>query len=977
MDLQFRVVTASSLLVFLLSFALSGHAQSDSNERPRARNFDVPRLPLSDALRTFSDQSGVQYGYLPTSPEEEKVLVGPLKGQYTIEDALRALLPEGFDFAWTNQRTVSVLSPIETTAPSMPTGAADGVVISDQRLIESDRRQIEAMLVRDTRLWSLEFELPSLIVLEQADIGSLGASTAAEVLEYLPQQPYMRASGLRVGGEQYADLRGLGPDSTLVLINGRRVNASATSIDWNAVDLNTIPLAAINRIEILLDSMAARAGADSTAGVINFILKDHYGAPTVEAHYGAASGGAEEARLSLGADGSFGSLSVSGLIDYFSRKELPGAERELWRDQDYRRFGSADLRSPDSNPGNITSTSFANLPGLTSRFAAVPTQDADTTLTIDDFRSTADTRNLESAYAIRSIVPAARRLSFVGSATLALPRRMSAFGELLIADRVSELHNLPTAVSSVVVPPTNPFNPFKVPVIANLRLSGVGPQLETIDALFTRVLLGLRREGVRWTSELSVLYEQDSAEHTSANALNPARVADALAQTDPSLSLNVFDDGLGAAPDVLRTLVTPSIKREFVSRETQLHATVNGLLFDLPSGSITALIGVEYRRPEVSVNALTKGDGHRSVSAAFTELQVPLWGGGHSMAGNALELNLASRWDRYDDVGNTWNSHAALAWRPNSHLQLRASFGTSFRPPSLWEMYQPVSSFPAALPDPKRHNELASHTVTVGGNPDLEPARAKSWSLGVRLKPHESRDIELAGNWWHVDIDQRLTPVTVNALFAREDLFPGRVRRAQPSEADIAAGLPGRLLALDFRSANLGRLSADGLDLSLQSAIDSKFGRFSPSVSATWISRFETVDVPGMAVDNRVAHASIFGTIPRWRVVAGLNWTDSAISVTSTVRFVSRYDDFNVLQNRSTERDIRSHALVDVQASWDLSGTVSNAPSLWKGMRLTAGVSNVFDRGPQFAEAGGYFGFDPTQGELRQRFAYARLGKRF
>jgi iron complex outermembrane recepter protein len=142
------------------------------------------------------------------------------------------------------------------------------------------------------------------------------------------------------------------------------------------------------------------------------------------------------------------------------------------------------------------------------------------------------------------------------------------------------------------------------------------------------------------------------------------------------------------------------------------------------------------------------------------------------------------------------------------------------------------------------------------------------------------------------------------------------------------------------------------------------------------MNKFTTVDVPGMGVTDRVALASIFGTIPRWHVVGRIDWTQGAASATAAVRFISRYDDFNVLQIRPSDHDIEPHALVDLQGSIDVG---SSAPSetFWRDMRLTIGIENVFDSEPPFAEAGAFFGFDFTQGNLRKRFSYLRLTKRF
>src|SRR5690606_39234292 len=170
------------------------------------------------------------------------------------------------------------------------------------------------------------------------------------------------------GGSQHAELRGLGADNTLVLINGRRAMPSAPSIASNAFDLNTIPLAAIERIEVLSDSASAVYGADAMGGVINLILRKEIPRPVLDVHFGGADGGAEERRISLSSGYSTARLRGSIVLDYFERETLLGEERERWRDQDFQRYGGVDRRSRAASPGTVSSLTTENLPGLSQSF---------------------------------------------------------------------------------------------------------------------------------------------------------------------------------------------------------------------------------------------------------------------------------------------------------------------------------------------------------------------------------------------------------------------------------------------------------------------------------------------------------------------------------------------------------------------------------------------------------------------------------
>lgn len=292
LSIRARTAASFAIIVGLLSIPVCARGAPQEPEY----DLDIPRLGVTEALAKFSDQTQLQYGYLPESEAEERILVGPLKCRCTVQQAMDRLLPSGFSFGWINDNSILIHSP--QPAPT------------DVARYTTARGILERVLVTDSRLWSLELDLPSLVVFERDDIAALGASTVPELLEYLPQQPYLRSAGFRNAGEQYADLRGLGPDMTLILINGRRVSASATSFDSNAFDLNAIPLSAVERVEVLLDSMSVTAGADAIGGIINLVLKQQFGRPQLELGYGSASGGAAELRGSLAADHTTESLQI-------------------------------------------------------------------------------------------------------------------------------------------------------------------------------------------------------------------------------------------------------------------------------------------------------------------------------------------------------------------------------------------------------------------------------------------------------------------------------------------------------------------------------------------------------------------------------------------------------------------------------------------------------------------------------------------
>ena len=182
------------------------------------------------------------------------------------------------------------------------------------------------------------------------------------------------------------------------------------------------------------DSTSAIYGADAIGGVVNIVLRENIPEPRLDIDYGAADGGAVERHAAFGASGSYGRARGSIVLDYFDRSPLLGRERDRWNNQDFTRFGGRDWRSPTASPGNVSSATLENLPGLSSSFAAIPAASPGATLTPADFLSTAGQRNLESLLRYQSIADAGTRKAAIAQGEYALAQQLTAYGELLYVD---------------------------------------------------------------------------------------------------------------------------------------------------------------------------------------------------------------------------------------------------------------------------------------------------------------------------------------------------------------------------------------------------------------------------------------------------------------------------------------------------------------------------------------------------------------
>lgn len=988
-----RAIAAVALAWLLLSLAPLARAQAS----PKQVDIDIGEMPLTLALQEFSKQTGLQHLYLPTDKTEEEIVVGPVRGHFTASEILTKLLPAGFTFSWSNDRTVAVLSPPENVPPG---GVNPERAAKDEQHSELSKEQQLSMasgggksgsargpyafdwkvLVEASRIFDdLDLDV-SKTVLDRGDIESLGASTVTDLLKYVTQQTHTMSESYLGDGTQFADLRGLGFDTTLVLINGRRTVATASSLTVNAFDLNSIPLGAVERVEIVSDSMSAIYGADAIGGVLNIVLREDIPEPRLDIDYGAAAGGAVERHATFSASGRSSRARGSIVLDYFDRGPLLGRERDRWNNQDFRRYGSIDWRSPTASPGNVRSTTLENLPGLPSSFAGIPAVGAGMELTPADFLATAGQENLESLFRYLSVLGEGTRGSLVAQGEYRLGSDTSAFGDLLYIDRENSNEFEPAALVGARVPATNPHNPFGTDVLVDVLLTDLGPRTSLRHGDMIRAVGGARGQIGEWAWEAALHKSRNDDITVSANRVDPLRVTSALSATDADHALNLFGGSGANSPELLRSLLAAPARSRFRTEMLQATGYLRGPLFALPAGRVDLIVGAERRKEhvqyDIKLGPALSGSHERFVTAAFGEVRLPVVNAAARIpAIHDLSVVLSGRFDGYSDVGDSFNPEYALVWRPIAALTLRTSLSQSFRPPPLFDLYMPLVELVAPIADPARNSEFAFPILRAGGNENLKPSNADSFTTGLQFAPSGASALRIAATYWRVRVDETIGIPFAERLLADETRFSDRIVRGEPSAEDIAAGIPGPLDLVDVTRLNYGSIHTSGIDFSASMALDTRAGRFMPELSATWVHDFTTSDLVEGADVSRVGVANLQGSVARWRAVAGLAWSRQGMSISAKARYVPSYDDVDTLRHR-TGRSVDCQMLVDAQIAFDLSEVVSEE-SMWRGFAVRAGVFNLLDAAPPFAEAGLFYGYDPSQGDLRQRFGYVKLSKKF
>jgi iron complex outermembrane receptor protein len=930
-------------MVVALLGAWFGRAFAQDLEPGAPVSFHINPGTLIEAIKQFSEQTGVQITADLEPPGIQDHPVVEINESLAPQEALTRLLDgTGLAAQWHSRKTVRIYPVI----PPHGYGNVNEIVVTGSRI--SDVGEGPAPV----RVYTRE------------EIDRLGVSSVAALAGYFTQQPFSFGEWAQRTGAQHFQMRGLGVDTTLVLINGRRAPPSATSVTLNAFDLNAIPITAVDRIEVMSDSTSAIYGADAIGGVVNIILKKEVTSPEVFLHYGSAEGGARERRVAVSVGSSSERLKTALTLDYFERGMLIGDKRDFWRNQDFRRFGGTDWRVPTANPANIYSLDGAPLPGLESSFASVPTGSSGIGLAPEDFRETDGVLSLDSPYATTSIVPNVDRQTVFGTGQMLVGRNAAIFGEALVSrSNIVSQGGLPV-LNQQEVAAENPYNPFGQSVLVDYRFVGMRPISYATEAELARFVLGARGALNRWDWEFVLTKSDENVGIAALNDVDPGRVQAALSSSDPRMALNPFVDGPGGDTALLASLLGEPRLVDAESGGLQFSAFVRRQAFQLPGGASEFVLGGEWRRERIRfVGAVFPVTQKRDVASGFFEAKFPLL--------QELWVKVALRGDYYDNAEDSANPQYGLVWKPAQDWLMRAAYGTSFRPPSVLELFTPRADFMIPVADLRRGGAVSQVRWISGGNPALENISARSFTGGVLYRPDSSSGLQLGVQYWWVAMDGQIIVPRPTDIEALEAL--GHVTRLVPSDADVAAGRPGVLQSVDGSLLNYGRLKTSGIDVDLSYRTRIRSKSLKTTLSATWVDECLSYDLSPVNGLDRVGVARIDGTIPEWRLVGAVALEGNVWGISATAAFIPSYQDADL--TGLLGRRLPSRTILDFQA-WYEPRHLFGVP-LRDGLKVTAGALNLLDEDVDFANVGLGLGFDPSVADLRKRFAYLRITKGF
>jgi iron complex outermembrane receptor protein len=916
--------------------------------------------------------------------------------------------------AWPAALALSCLGVLE---PVMGQQALDRVEITGSSI-----RRIDA-----------ESALP-VQVIKRETIERSGYTSTVDLFRNLPAVMGSTVESATVGGETYGfagvSIHNLGENRTLVLLNGRRLasfGGQTLTGASNAIDLNSIPISAIERIEVLADGASALYGSDAIAGVVNFITRrgGTDGVGTAGVSY--PRGGARETNISVSKG--FGDLETDGYNLMFSassdrRTQLAASERRFARTGEiFFRQGGQKYRFQASSilgiPANVFDYDFnAYSPYLQANGKCPARHFVSGSACAYDFSS-----DLE-------IYPDRERQSLVASFDRALAGDHRLFGDVVFA-RSRSRGTVSYNPSLLTISPDSPYFDQAVAaggynntdpgqgdlgVLAGYRFTDLGRRVTDDRSEAFHAVVGVAGTLGTWDYNVAYTHSQSTVRGS-------------------------LDDGYGYNSRVLQalnTVVNPFALPGQQSAEARQaiadakytgywnggRSTLDGLeargsteLLALPAGAMQLGAGVSAFHERISTrpSALAQAEGgevrfgddaaevpsrgSRNVLGAFAELVAPV--------ARDVELTASVRHDHYSDFGNTTNAKLSGRWQPLPGLLIRGSVGMGYKAPSILQVKASRQKYglsggglDCGLPDARgvTLNDIAASLgsdvscvdgvqadVIAQGNHDLKPERSRQASLGFRIEPVST--LSFGADFWTVGIKDTIGQLSEGAIFSDYSLY----RDSFTSSVSAATGR--KQLALFAPNLNQGKSYTSGIDFDLIGRMKLPAGvGLTSQLTATYMLRDQYQSLEGGDYASSLGRLGENGAVTfRWQA----RWVNSFVVGPATHTLALNYKsgyrdqdfaatgqvDVNVVNADgsigervdSLKRRVSDHLTVDWQTHWRMSNL----------MTLNFGVINVFDKDPPLSMTVGGFnqgfqiGYDDRYYDPRGRTLYANLSYRF
>jgi iron complex outermembrane receptor protein len=846
-------------------------------------------------------------------------------------------------------------------------------------------------------------------IISRAEIEKTGVTTASELMARVSANSNGLTDGasINVGGDQRgfnsANLRGIGTSSTLVLLNGRRMANFASPGDDSGVDLNNIPAAALERVEVLLDGASALYGTDAIGGVINFITRKDfqglelnvYGGKTDEGGAGKRTASISAGKGDLERDG----FNIFAVADYQRTGSLSTSQRSFIPSlQVEQRLGH--LLSGYTSPANIRLTSAQrdhlqeigftiNGQPITNRLInlSVPgcAPPANVYLPLGTGGVDACTYNYMGD---TELYPKSEKASVLSRAVMKLGAGHQAYAELALS-------RAKTAYTGSSARVTGYIDYSRVPQLANtgldqldddipgelelrMRLNEAGQRTSTLTSDAVRFVVGLNGTLGGWDYDtafnhsVNTVKDRDTHGYVLYNELLEG-IADGR--------INPFGPSSAAGKALIDSIQVDNDVRHARGTLDAFDFKFSRALSKMAGGDLAVAIGGEARRErnQFTPSALLLSDNinndaapeggqstsdSRNVVALYSEVLVPF--------AKQWEAQVSARYDHYEEVGGAASPKIGLSYRPTEGLLLRGSAGRGFRAPSLNELHRPtVYSSTATLPDPvycatveNNYADCADNWDTRRySNANLKPERSRQFSLGAVLAA--GKHVSASLDYWDIKRTDLISEIGDDIILGNLDKYGSLVHRDEDGLIDY----------IDLRKENRGAQLARGLDLAVTvRGVDTAIGRFGGRLNGTYVLASQIQNAPGDDFVSNLNHFVTDGVVQRWRHTISVDWERGPVSASLQNTWSSGYEDQNTAINIDDGSVVAANR-VKPYSLWDLSGAYIVNPKL----KLRAGVQNLFNQAPPYSNQAYYFlsGYDPSYTDPRGRRFYASANYAF
>lgn len=874
------------------------------------------------------------------------------------------------------------------------TGSGDEIVVTGSRIVRSDASS------------------PSpLSVVTSEEIDTAGTLSLTEVLRRDPSVGSQSAGPsitLRNAGRHSIDLRNLGGQRTLTLVNGKRIPLSSDTIGNAGQDVTSIPSAMIGRVEVLRDGASTAYGADAVAGVVNFIIDDRFDGMEVKGY----AGGTDNADgLGYRFSGKVGKIFDGGSVllvgEYSKQNHIPQTNRD-WATDVVTSIGAQRNGQLNGPGGRVYATDG-------SLIACYPNEGGANVAPDCPLYDNANQQFLIGGTETRSLG---------GAFTFEVAENVELYGQgfftnregyrSIAASRQLDTRNIiglyPTGFT---IPATSTANPYGQDVNLLWRPAQYGPQDEKSESNAFWGSFGFK--GVladRFNWDVSHTYSRTTGSSTLNNVPHAAHLRNLLdsdlcaadagcAAVGPidDLADILSQDGRLTEAQEAYLFYGSSSDTKFSTQQT--IATIGGALFSLPAGEVSAVIGYEHRKESGEIipdsfvasgeavgSFAFPGGGSFKTNEVFAELEIPLLADVPGVY--RLDLNAQGRYSHFSNFGGAETYKIGLNYSPTPDIRIRGTYGTSFRAPDIVELYGGGTGGTGAFQDPCNASGLRATDAQIdancdalgvpdsfeqsatslplrsGGNPALEAEKGRAYTIGAVITPSFLSGFTASVDYYNFKVTNAISggQLQQNITACYQD--PNLIARANDINdicytfADrVSSGSLNRVLN---RSLNLASLKTSGIDMSAQLALgDVGPGELTFDAKVSHLLNYN--DGAGDRSGTYLGVVEGASSWPKWRGYASATYDWSAVSATWRVNYVSSMTDGyggalfpipNYLDYTGTP-DYFTH---DLLVSWAVK----------EGVDAAIGVNNVLDRDPPYA-------YETTRGTLPTTFD--QLGRYF